>query len=77
MLILCFLENERITPILLWDGCYWFTEHERLWGRVWGCWEGVGRELEGRWEGVGRALGGHWEGVGRALGGRWEGVGEW
>ena len=36
-------------------------------GRVWGCWEGVGRALEGRRKGVGRALGGCWEGVGRAL----------
>ena len=27
--ILCFPENERITPILLWDGCYWFTEYGR------------------------------------------------
>ena len=66
MHILCFPENERITPILLWDGCYWFTEYGRRWGRVWGV-------LGGRWKGVGRALGGCggcggcWEGVGRAL----------
>ena len=25
----CFPENERIIPILLWDGCYWFTEYGR------------------------------------------------
>ena len=37
MHILCFPENERITPILLWDGCYWFTEYGRCEGR----WEGV------------------------------------
>ena len=34
--------NLRITLILLWDGCYWFTEYGRGWGRAWGCWEGVG-----------------------------------
>ena len=27
MHILRFLENELIAPIILWDGCYWFTEH--------------------------------------------------
>ena len=65
MHILCFPENERITPILLWDGCYWFSM------------VGDGGGCEGRWEGVGRALGGRWEGVGGggALGGHWEGVG--
>ena len=29
MHILCFLENELIAPILLWDGCYWFTKYGR------------------------------------------------
>ena len=29
MHILCFQENEHIAPILLWDGCYWFTEYGR------------------------------------------------
>ena len=27
MHILCFPENELIAPILLWDGCYWFTKY--------------------------------------------------
>ena len=41
MHILCFPENERITPILLWDGCYWFTEYGIV-GDGGGC-GGVGR----------------------------------
>ena len=61
MHILCCPENERITPILLWDGCYWFTEYGRWWGRVWGA-------LVGRLEGVGRVLGGRWEGEWWGLG---------
>ena len=59
MHILCFPENERITPILSWDGCYWFSM------------VGDGGGCDGRWEGVGRALGalgGRWEGVGLASG---------
>ena len=49
MHILCFPENEPIALILLWDGCYWFTEYGRWWVRAWGCWEGVVRALGGRW----------------------------
>ena len=56
MHILCFPENELIASIILWDGCNWFTEYGKWWGRVWGCC-------------IGRALGGFWEGVGRVLAG--------
>ena len=33
MQILCFPENELIAPILLGDGCNWFTEHGKMGGR--------------------------------------------